>query len=58
MQAHDFTGDPRVRELTGEAQREVPIDQGQSAEALWRLINAHTLAHCVHVVAEFGVADY
>lgn len=29
----------------------------QAAEMVWGLINTHALARCMHVIAEFGVAD-
>jgi len=33
------------------------MDELQPAEMVWGLINTHTLARCMHVIAEFGVAD-
>jgi len=33
------------------------MGESSPVEMLWGLINAHTLARCVHVVADFGVAD-
>jgi hypothetical protein len=33
------------------------MDDLQPAEMVWGLINTHTLARCMHVIAEFGVAD-
>jgi len=33
------------------------MDQLAPAQMLWGLINTHTIARCVHVVAEVGVAD-
>ena len=33
------------------------MDELQPAETVWGLINTHTLARCMHVIAEFGVAD-
>jgi len=33
------------------------MDELQPAETVWGLINSHTLARCMHVIAEFGVAD-
>jgi hypothetical protein len=31
------------------------MDELQPAEMVWGLINTHTLARCMHVIAEFGV---
>lgn len=33
------------------------MDTQPPVELAWSLINAHTLARCMHLVAEFGVAD-
>lgn len=33
------------------------MDSQPPAQLVWCLINAHTLARCMHMVAEFGVAD-
>ncbi len=33
------------------------MDQLPPAQMLWALINTHTVARCIHVVAEAGVAD-
>ncbi len=33
------------------------MEELQPAEMVWGLINTHTLARCMHVIAEFGVAD-
>ena len=33
------------------------MDELQPAEMVWGLINTHALARCMHVIAEFGVAD-
>ncbi len=33
------------------------MEQSDTAQALWYLINSHTAARCLHVVAEAGVAD-
>ena len=33
------------------------MDELQPAEMVWGLICTHTLARCMHVIAEFGVAD-
>jgi hypothetical protein len=33
------------------------VDTQPPAQLVWGLINAHTLARCMHMVAEFGVAD-
>jgi hypothetical protein len=33
------------------------IDQPAPAQLLWGLINTHTIARCIHLIAEAGVAD-
>jgi len=33
------------------------MDEVPPAQTLWGIVNAHTLARCLHVVADFGVAD-
>lgn len=33
------------------------MDPQPPAQLVWGLINAHTLARCMHMIAEFGVAD-
>ena len=33
------------------------MDEVPPAQTLWSIINAHTLARCLHVVADFGLAD-
>jgi hypothetical protein len=33
------------------------MDQTETAQALWSLINSHALARCVHVIAETAVSD-
>jgi O-methyltransferase domain len=42
-----------MKSATGSA----AMDELQPAERVWELINMHTLARCMHVIAEFGVAD-
>jgi hypothetical protein len=33
------------------------MDQLPPAQVVWGLINTHTIARCMHVIADFGVAD-
>jgi SAM-dependent methyltransferase len=33
------------------------MDESPPAQTLWGLINSHTVARCIHVIAEAGVAD-
>ena len=33
------------------------IEERPDPQAVWALINSHVVSRCIHMIAEFGVAD-